>query len=358
MKILAMYLPQFHEIEENNQWWGKGYTEWNAVKNAVPWFKGHNQPRRPLDDRYYDLEKEGVQTWNWQAELAKKYHIHGFCIYHYWFEGKQLLEKPMEILFAHPEIDVNYCICWANETWRKNWYGQGKKILQEQTYGAEDAWNKHFDYLLQFFRDERYIKIQNKPVINIYHTYEIDCLKEMLECWNKRAVQEGFEGIYVISGMTGSIIDDRSNLFDAYYVFEPGYTLKHGLSKIEHSKYLVETALVRVHNKVSKKKVLEHKIDARMIYRHIEKRKLDENTMPGTFPQWDNTPRSQHSGLCYTHTSPEQFETHMQRLQKLYGDNKEFLYINAWNEWGEGAYLEPDSINKYAYLESVRNSVV
>lgn len=152
MKVLGIYLPQYHEVKENNEWWGQGYTEWNAVKNARPLFRGHNQPRTPLNHNYYDLVKNGVETWKWQSELAKKYGVYGFCIYHYWFEGKQMLEKPMEILRDHPELDINYCICWANESWHRNWYGASKELLIEQTYGNKDAWRNHFEYLNTFFR--------------------------------------------------------------------------------------------------------------------------------------------------------------------------------------------------------------
>ena len=181
VKILALYLPQFHSIPENDKWWGNGYTEWTAVKNAKPLFANHYQPRIPLDNNYYDLSNNSGKTWFWQAELARKFGIYGFCIYHYWFEGKQLLERPMEILRDHKEMDINYCICWANETWSRNWYAQERTVLLEQRYGDESAWIKHFEYLNTFFRDKRYIKIDNKPVINIYHSQEITCLKEMLE---------------------------------------------------------------------------------------------------------------------------------------------------------------------------------
>lgn len=354
MKILGIYLPQYHEIKENNEWWGQGYTEWNAVRNAKPLFRTHNQPRRPLNDNYYDLLKKGVETWKWQADMAKKYGIYGFCIYHYWFEGKQLLEKPMEILRDHPEIGINYCICWANETWRRNWYGQEKQILMEQTYGDEDAWIKHFRYLLTFFRDERYIKIDNKPVLNIYRSSDIAELPKMKELWNELAKQEGFSGIYLVSAMTAGEEEQREGIFDAYYDFEPGYTLKKDLSKLEYRAYLLKTGLVRMHNKISKKKKLEHKIDMKMIYRHIEARELPDKCFPGTFPQWDNTPRTGTMGLCYMNSSPALFLEHLKKIYKKYADVKEFLYINAWNEWGEGAYLEPDEENRYGYLEAIK----
>lgn len=357
MKVLGMYLPQYHEIKENNEWWGKGYTEWTAVKNAKPLFKGHEQPKEPLENRYYDLVNAGVETWKWQAELAKQYGVYGFCIYHYWFEGKQLLERPMEILREHSEIDIKYCVCWANETWRRNWYGQQKQVLMEQTYGEEDAWKKHFEYLVTFFKDDRYIKIDNKPVVNIYRSSDINALPQMIKLWNELAQKEGFAGVYWVSAMTAGDTDKRDELFDAYYDFEPGYTLKKDLSKLEYYRYLLRTGIIRMTNKIRSKKMLEHKIDTKIIYRHIEERELKPKCFPGTFPQWDNTPRTGNMGLYYYDSSPELFERHLQKMYKKYSETREFIYLNAWNEWGEGAYLEPDKKNGFAYLEAVERVV-
>lgn len=353
MKVMCMYLPQYHAIKENDEWWGNGYTEWTAVKKAKPMFPGHIQPKIPLDDNYYDLVHDGVNTWKWQAELAKKYGIYGFCIYHYWFEGKQLLEKPMELLRDNPDIDIPYSICWANETWRRTWYGQKMEILMEQTYGDEQAWNTHFEYLLTFFNDKRYIKIQNKPLVHIYHTQEIQCLEEMLSLWNHLAVKAGFDGIYIVSGITSSGIDKRDYLLDAYYYFEPGYTLKQDLTSLQKGRYHLWVGLIRAVNKFLKQKRLEHVINASMIWKRIENRVIQDKSFPGTFPQWDNTPRTGNMGLYYEGTSPENFRKHLMVLKEKFGNKDTFLYINAWNEWGEGAYLEPDSKYKYEYLEAV-----
>lgn len=353
MKILAMYLPQYHAIPENDKWWGKGYTEWTAVKNAKALYKGHNEPRIPLNNNYYDLSDETAETWEWQAVLARKYGIYGFCIYHYWFEGKQLLEKPMEILLSHPEIDINYCICWANETWSRNWYEQERTILQEQTYGKEEAWINHYTYLKKFFKDERYIKIDNKPVINIYRSWEIQDLSEMKTLWNALAKQDGWSGVYVVAGISGKGEEKRLDVIDAQYIFEPGNTLKKCLNTFEYTSYIVKTGVKRICNKIFKTQFLEHIVDARMIYRHIENNEIPLNAFPGTFPQWDNTPRTGTSGLSYIHTSPDKFKKHLKKLKLKY-EQKEFLYINAWNEWGEGAYLEPDENNRYAFLDAIK----
>ena len=356
MKALGIYLPQYHEIEENNRWWGKGYTEWNAVKNAKPLFKGHNQPKVPLDNNYYDLAKNGVNVWKWQANLAKMYGIYGFCIYHYWFAGKQLLEKPMETLRDHPEISINYTICWANESWRRNWYGQEHHLLMEQTYGTPAVWEQHFEYLQTFFSDKRYIKIDGKPLLHIYRSSDIQQLSEMLSMWNRLAQKRGFPGLYVVSALTAGKSDNRTGLFDAYYNFEPGYTLKNDLPVPTYIGYLAQTAVHRFKDKYCKKSILEHCINTEKIYHRIEKRKLPSNVFPGTFPQWDNTPRRGIEGLCYTKSNPILFREHLKKLNAKYGNAKKFLYINAWNEWGEGAYLEPDATWAYGYLKAVQEA--
>ena len=162
MKVLALNLPQFHEVPENNEWWGQGFTEWTNVKKAKPVYEGHVQPMEPIDGYYYDLSKpEDVIR---QTELAKKYGVSGFVYFHYWYEGRKMLEKPCEILLAHPEADIEYCFCWANHSWTRAWDGKEQDVLLKQTYGGEDDWKAHLQYLLPFFKDERYIKRDNKPM--------------------------------------------------------------------------------------------------------------------------------------------------------------------------------------------------
>ncbi len=356
MKILAMYLPQYHEVKENNEWWGKGYTEWTAVKQAKSYFEGHIQPKIPLENNYYDLADETASAWKWQSELAKKYNVYGFVIYHYWFKtGKQLLEKPMEILLQHKEIDINYCVCWANETWTRTWYGLENQVLMKQEYGDIEEWTNHFNYLLPFFNDNRYIKINNKPMINIYHTAEIDCLSQMIECWNSLAIDNGFEGVYIVSSNSTAEIDYRKDLFDAYYNFEPAYTQKHKYTKINKLTYRLGVAYKTLMNKFLKNKKIERVIDGKKFFKIMKKRDLisSNNIFPGAFPQWDNTPRRKYKGTYFKNMTPELFFEQLKYAQEKY-DNPEFVYVNAWNEWGEGAFLEPEENQKYAYIDILK----
>lgn len=357
MNVLALYLPQFHSIKENDIWWGKGYTEWSAVKGAKKISIHHNQPKVPYNQNYYDLNDSGIETLTWQVKIAREYGIYGFCFYHYWFKGKKLLEKPAELLLNQSNIDINFCFCWANETWTKTWYGLEKEILIKQEYGNRFDWEEHFKYLLPFFRDNRYIKVNNKPMLNIYRTYDIKDLKDMLEIWNLLAVKEGFNGIYVVSANTARDLDNRSELFDAYYNFEPGYTLKHNLP-FHYRFWLNGTAYFKkAFNKLSRIKIVERVIDANVIRKHSNIRKKsmasDSKIYPGVFSNWDNTPRRGYKGSIYINTSPLAFKKSLERIKWEFPDS-EFLYINAWNEWGEGCYLEPDTENCFGYLEAVK----
>ena len=362
MKILCLYLPQYHVIPENSNWWGEGYTEWDAVKNAKPLYRNHYQPKIPLDNNYYDLDDESANTWKWQAKLAKEYSVYGFCIYHYWFNGKQLLERPMEILLYHEEININYCICWANETWTRTWYGLEKDTLILQEYGVKKDWKIHFDYLLDFFKDPRYIKINNKPMLNIYNSSDILELKSMIEFWSELAIENGFDGIYIVACNNFDNIGKREEPIDAYYNSEPGYTFNRSrLNFLQWLNYGTKIWIKSEINKLFTTKILERKIDARKICKMINNRRetTGKIVFKGLFPMWDNSPRRGYKGTVYTNTSPKLFYDTLLKLQnKIKKDDLDFLYVNAWNEWGEGAYLEPDENNGLAYLEAIKSVLI
>lgn len=363
MKIISLYLPQYHTFPENDSWWGTGYTEWVSVKKAQPLYRGHVQPKVPEGGNYYDLDKDGVATLMHQAELAKKYGIYGFAIYQYYFKGRTLMEKPLETLLAHPEIDIKYNLCWANESWTRTWYGLSNQVLMKQEYGDVSDWRDLFEYLLPFFKDPRYIKIDNMPVYQIYKTFDMPCFKEFAEQFNKWALKEGFRGIYFISGKTAAGEEKREacrKLINAYYYFEPGYSLKFALSKAKKLRYDISVAFNTLLNKLRPegKKRLERYVNADWIYSAITNREYAENEFPGLIPDWDNTPRRSHKGLVYKGTSPEKFKKALLALKdKTDGHKVDFVYVNAWNEWGEGAYLEPDEYRGYSYLEAIAEVV-
>lgn len=358
MKVMCMYLPQFHSFPENDEWWGKDYTEWVAVKGAVPLYKGHDQPKVPMGGDYYDLGKDAVAVLSKQADLVRQYGIYGFCIYQYYFNGKVLMEAPLRALLDNPQIDINYNICWANETWTRTWYGLSDQVLIAQEYGDKDDWRKYFEYLLPFFKDRRYIKIDNKPVWQIYKTFDIPVFAEMKACFDEWARQEGFDGVYVISGKTAAGSEERDGIADAFYYFEPGYSLKNALTAADTFAYNAGTFIRSMRNRLFGKRagyVLERRINAKRIMDSIAKREYRENEFPGIIPDWDNTPRRGYKGLVYMGTSPALFEKTLSVLRdKVEGHPVDFVYVNAWNEWGEGAYIEPDESRGYAYLQAIK----
>lgn len=351
-KILAMYLPQFHRTKENDEWWGEGFTEWTTVKGAVSLFDGHEQPVIPSDDRYYDLlEKE---TMEWQAELLDRYHIDGLCMYHYWFkDGRKILEKPAENLLGWKELGINYCFCWANETWARTWsnwgdsnvwagkYERGSSyknagILLEQSYGGEACWKQHFEYLLPFFQDERYIKIENKPVFMIYRPALILCLSDMVDCWNRWATESGFAGIYFVFANCNDLVRDNASL---ELIHEPQYTINHAEIPVQNS------AVERVY------------LYEDVTCASLEHYSSHENVSYGGFIGYDDTPRRGIRGTVILQRTPEAFKEYAARLiAKNTVSGSPFLFLNAWNEWGEGMHLEPEKQYGEKYLEGLREA--
>lgn len=350
MNIISMYLPQYHKVKENDEWWGEGYTEWVAVKNANKLYDKHMQPNIPLNEYYYDLmEKETMQ---WQVDLMHKYGITGQCFYHYWFkDGRRILEKPAENLLQWSDIDMPFCFCWANETWARTWSNikeknvwtvrfdeterrSGSGILLDQYYGEKNDWKIHYDYLRKFFKDNRYIKYNGKPIFVIYKTKLIPCLGEMLANWHKWAKEDGFRGIYVIGANTNI---DTEQYLDGVLNHEP----QNAISKL----FIKEK--------------IEHEV-IKYQYTEIWDTILSaggygEKTYYGGFVRYDDTPRRGKGGIVVEGATPELFREYLSMLiAKNMVAGNEYIFLNAWNEWGEGMYLEPDVRSKYSYLEAIK----
>lgn len=344
MRVIAMYLPQFHKVTENEQWWGDGYTEWTAVRNAERLYENHYQPRVPLNNNYYDLMQKS--TIEWQTLLMKKYNIYGMCFYHYYFEnGKKILEKPAEHLLEWKDIDMPFCFSWANESWARTWSKLQEKnswnylkeedcsseengILLKQDYGDEADWEKHFDYLIPFFKDKRYIKLEGRPVFIIYKPDSIPCLPQMMETWNKLAEKHGMKQVYFVA--TNSEIGGM----DAYLRQEANYSDPNNGELIQNYDKVCESIVKNA-------------------------RRTSKNHYFCGFPGYDDTPRRGESGEIIEDSTPEKFCKLMKQLFFL-GDcvGNEFTFVNAWNEWGEGMYLEPDEKYGYAYLEALNRALL
>lgn len=368
MRIIAFYLPQFHAFKENNEWWGEGFTEWTNVKGAKPLFKGHYQPRVPLNDNYYNLLDDRVIKW--QSDLAKQYGIYGFCYYHYWFDGHMLMEKPMELMLKNKDIDLPFCICWANENWTKAWADHSKKILISQTYGDRNDWEKHFYYLLQFFNDDRYIFIDDKPIMVIYRPELIPTLREMLMCWDKLARENGLNGITYMYQQCDydHIKDPNGDLFNYSIEYQPGRVkgLNKNLPRRQQQSTTFPVMMRKLRNLFVNKFSLPQTSGSTVWYDYDDawKRILklmpkDEKMIPGAFVDWDNTPRYKRRASLYRGVTPEKFEKYLTlQIQHAIKDyHKDLLFLFAWNEWGEGGYLEPDEKYGHGMLQAVKNAV-
>ena len=358
MKIIAFYLPQFHSIRENDRWWGKGFTEWTNVKKAKPLFKGHYQPRKPFNNYYYNLLDQ--ETREWQANLAKKYGIYGFCYYHYWFNGKKLLEKPLEEVLRLKKPNFPFCMSWANEPWTRTWDGGENRILMPQEYGEKKEWREHFIYLMQFFKDKRYIKINNKPLFLIYRAHSIKKIDEMIIYWDKLAKKNGLKGIYIAETMTGFNNKSFSKKSKAIVEFEPMYSLHNYTGdyfKISNKFKLIFNNILSNLN-ISKRffNIVNYDFVWDKIIRRQKKYK-GKQVFLGAFVDWDNSPRKGDKALIIKGSTPEKFKKYLsfqiKKSKEIY--NSEILFINAWNEWAEGAHLEPDKKRGIKYLEMIKN---
>lgn len=369
MKIIAFYLPQYHAIPENDEWWGKGFTEWTNVKKAKPVMKGQVQPKIPLNKNYYCLLDDEVKIW--QTKIAKESGIYGFCYYHYWFNGKLLLEKPAEQMLHNKEINMPFCFSWANEPWSRSWKGDSKNVIMPQEYGDEKDWKKHFDYLLPFFKDERYIKENGKPMFIIYKPDIIPACYKMMAYWNALAVAEGITGIY-FGFQFPSAFRNRENEseFDFAIEFEPLYTKTAAQDFFNISTLKGKWNLLVKHPatfiKISADKIRSKYFNKPTVFDYVKeceklivRKPYFKNAFPGMYTGWDKTPRNASKAMIYKGSNPDTFYRYLkkqiERAKNVY--QTEYLFITAWNEWGEGAYLEPDEQYKYGYLDAVKKAV-
>lgn len=363
VKLLAFHLPQFHAIPENDTWWGKGFTEWTNVKRGRKLFFNHYQPRVPLNQNYYDLSNPQILLE--QCELAQNYGIYGFCFYHYYFTGKKLLEKPLENYLAG-EHSFPYCFAWANQSFERTWYGKdgNREMLLEQKYGEEREWREHFLYLLPFFKDPAYIKVNNCPMFLIYLSQDFRLCSQMIKQWNEWAMKEGFNGVHVVAMDTGFVVRRFWSKLSATADFEPMRSLRDlpdriNVTRLKRRKKFEQVGITG--NKLQNARLVDNLCTYDMFCKNITNRTYDyniEKNYLGAFTGWDNTARKDESGFVIRNSTPRKFqkllEKQIERSREL--DN-EFLFINAWNEWSEGAYLEPDEKNGYAYLEAVKRAL-
>ena len=335
IKVIALYLPQFHVIEENNKFWGEGFTEWTNVKKSKQRFEGHHQPRIPGDEYgylgYYDLTN--IKTIENQVKLAKSHGIYGFGIYYYWFSGKKILKKPINLFIKHSYIDFHFLLIWANENWSKRWDGKDKEILIKQEYKSDDP-IKFIKDIKKYVRAKRYIKIDKKPVLGLYEPSKIPNIKKTIKIWRRKSIELGIGEIFILISINRNKTMDfqNLNLFNASYEFPPRNSFQN--------------------NRILKKNTL---IYSELLYKssNLNDSSANFKKFPffrGAVVEWDNSPRIKECEI-FEHYSPEQFfmfnKIIVDWTLKHYNKDLRFIFINAWNEWGEGSYLEPD--NKYGY---------
>lgn len=340
MKTIAFYLPQYHPIPENDEWWGKGFTEWTNVVRARPRFNEHYQPHIPADLGFYDLRTE--ETRIAQATLAAEYGINGFCYYHYWFNGKMLLERPLNEVLESGKPDFPFCVCWANENWSRRWDGQEREILMEQNYDDYNA-ETHIEWLSRLFLDNRYIKIKGKPLFLIYRAGDITNIKQKVMDWEKTIQKKGFPGIYLcyIKNFTTGISDqDFLKMgFNAILEFEPRPT----------------------------QEMLPKQVPGAFVYNYqdfvkktFKKPKADYIEFPCVFPSWDNSSRKKVDANIIQNLNPELYKIWLKeglRRVQAYDQEEQFVFINAWNEWAEGCHLEPDLQNGKKFLVATKEAL-
>jgi hypothetical protein len=354
-KAVAYFLPQYHEIPENNEWWGAGFTEWTNLKKAVPLFKGHQIPA-PLNDNYYNLlEKETVI---WQTELMKEYEVHGLVYYHYWFLGRKILERPAENLLKWKDINQKFMFMWANHDWTRSWVG-GREILLKQEYGNKFDWENHITYLLDFFHDERYIKVDNRPVFQIYVSELIPDYNAMIEFFDQVCKENGFNGIYIIQNVdnleqiSGDLLERR---IDAFTLQEHTASLTHWRENKRGE--VIYEKIKRLLRKDRTMNSVDYVILRNYASSYYSKLPKDLKVYLNVPTGWDNTPRYGSRGYIVRNSTPENFRIWLDLAVEHSNElNNEFIFISCWNEWCEGMCLEPTEQYKYKFLEVMKEII-
>ncbi|MFT5892158.1 MAG: hypothetical protein ACI9Y7_002268 [Dokdonia sp.] len=354
-RVFAFYLPQYHPIPENDEWWGKGFTEWTNVGKAKALFKGHYQPRVPADLGYYDLRV--AETRKAQADMAREYGVEGFIYWHYWFgHGKRLIERPFNEVLDSGEPDFPFCLAWANETWKGFAHGMtNRNILIEQLYPGVEDYTAHFYEVLPAFKDKRYITINGQPMFMIYKPVGEPEVNVFMETWQKLAKENGLEKIYFVAHCIDSkctVKEALENGFDAANSTRLfNYTMNH------------RTFWQKVQNRFNK---IVRNVPLAYPYKTVSKYFVNpkedamENVFPSIIPGWDHTARSGREGLVLTNSTPDYFEEHVKQVVDLVEGKKpenKIIFLKSWNEWAEGNYMEPDLRWGKKYLEAFKKQI-
>lgn len=348
VKYLAFYLPQYHPFKENDEWWGKGFTEWTNVTKAVPQFAGHFQPRLAGELGYYDLRN--YEVLKRQIELAQKYGIYGFCMYYYWFDGKTLMEGPIKMLRDNPELQMPFCLCWANENWSRRWDGRENDILIAQNYDDEFPL-KFIKDVANYMVDPRYIRVNGKPLFIVYNANQIPNLKNTLNIWREYIREQGLGEVHLLAVDFNLTEESKNAGFDGLVEFPPHsvypYAMPNLHEKLPFASQLCNSRVYDYQQIVNEKHYLKQNLD---------------NYYKGIFMAWDNTARKPYNATIFHNYSPKKFKEWLKEISDLTIEKRSpedrLVFINAWNEWAEGTYLEPDGKYGYANLNVVRDTLL
>lgn len=349
-RLIANYLPQFHPIPENNQWWGTGFTEWTNVAKARPLFPGHEQPRIPADLGFYDLRVP--ETRAAQAELARTYGIEAFCYWHYWFGGKLLLERPLREVAESGEPDFPFCVAWANESWTGIWHGAKDRVLMEQTYPGKDDYTNHFYYLLPMFQDPRYVRVDGKPLFMLFRPGNLPNVREFLDLWRELADREGLKGLHIIAY-------ERDNWPGHKWGFDGANWAHQSILRWLHRNDRVRPTLRRL----AGRPIHTYRYADAVPYMHGPKYPdydVRDDHYPSIVTGWDNSPRSGRVATILTEYTPDHFRVHVRNVLDRVAHKprgRRIVFVKSWNEWAEGNYIEPDQKYGRAFLEVLHEEV-
>jgi lipopolysaccharide biosynthesis protein len=358
VRAIAFHLPQFHPIPENDEWWGKGFTEWINVAKATPRLPGHYQPHLPADLGFYDLRLPEARVA--QANLAASYGIYGFCYYHYWFHGRRILERPVDEILKSGQPDFPFCLCWANEPWSRRWDGSDDEVLLEQRYSASDDL-EHIRALIPYFLDSRYIRVMGRPFLAVYRASHLPDPRRTTDLWRREAERAGLKGIFLVR-VEGRESGDPSRLgFDCALEFEPRW------SELWRHR-IVRRRWWHRHKLGTGEPVFRDNVVYQ--YEDLVRRALAEpvpgySRIPCVCPGWDNSARRNTGAVIFLNSTPELYERWLREIANRQGARagidgnsgispESLVFINAWNEWAEGNHLEPCQKWGRAYLEATR----
>jgi lipopolysaccharide biosynthesis protein len=363
IRAIAFHLPQFHPIPENDEWWGNGFTEWTSVVRARPRFPGHYQPHLPADLGFYDLRLPEARAA--QATLAASYGIHGFCFYHYWFNGRQVLERPVNEIWKSGQPDFPFCLCWANENWTRQWDGQKADVLLEQRYSAADDL-AHIRGLIPLFLDRRYIRVADRPLFLVYRASRLPEPEKTTAAWRREAERAGLKGLFLVrvESFSDEYDDPRNIGFDSSLEFQPRWSVLSN-SRIWRRKWWHRRRLRTAEPAFYDNVVCEYED---LVGSALATPFPAYPQIPCVCPGWDNSPRRKQGAVIFINSTPESYERWLRevinrrrgRIQPggsaaIFADS--LVFINAWNEWAEGNHLEPCEKWGHKYLEATRRAL-